>query len=175
MLSTDQPMRNLAAWDRALSACLILPADAVCLRRAATLGAHLGDSWLCLIALVLGWVAGDATVRHLVLVTALAVVLAVGTTMLLKVLVRRRRPQERSGFYSRDTSDRYSFPSGHAARVASIAVVVGAHSPLAAAILYPWAVLVALCRVALGLHYLGDVVVGLGIGFVCSWVLVTIL
>jgi undecaprenyl-diphosphatase len=174
MLRTDQVMQTLAAWDRALSARLTLSADAVCLCRAVTLGAHLGDSWLCLAASVLAWTARDAAVRHLVLVTALAVVLAVGTTMLLKVLVRRRRPQERSGFYSRGTTDRYSFPSGHAARVASIAVMVGAHSPLAAAILYPWAVLVALCRVALGLHYLGDVVVGLGIGFVCSWVLVTI-
>ena len=175
MSLTDQPMRNLAAWDSTLSARLTLPAKAVCLRRAAMLGAHLGDSWLWLAASVFAWIAGGSVARHLVLVAALAVVLAVGTTMLLKALVRRRRPQERSGFYSRGTTDRYSFPSGHAARVASIAVVVGAHSPLAAAILYPWAVLVALCRVALGLHYLGDVVVGLGIGFVCSWVLVTIL
>jgi len=168
-------MQTLDAWDRALSARLALPEDAVFLWRVATLGAHLGDSWLCLIALVLVWVAGDAIMRHLVLVVALAVVFAVGTAMLLKFLVRRRRPRERGGFYSRSTADRYSFPSGHAARVASVAVVVGAHSPLAAAILYPWAMLVTLCRVALGLHYLGDVVVGLGIGFVCSWVLGTIL
>ncbi|MDY7041399.1 MAG: phosphatase PAP2 family protein [Chloroflexota bacterium] len=168
-------MRIIVTWDRELSARLTLPTEAVLLRRVATLGAHLGDSWLWLAASSVAWMVGDAAVRRLVLVVGLAVVFAVGVTMLLKILVRRRRPQERGGFYSQGTADRYSFPSGHAARVASIAVTLGLSSPLAAAIFYPWAVFVALCRVLLGLHYLGDILVGLGTGFIASCVLAAIL
>lgn len=167
-------MRSLAAWDRVLSAYLTLPEHARWSRRAAALGAHLGDSWLWLLVAAIALLLGDGSVRRWVLITLLAVVLSVSVTMLLKALIHRPRPQRHRGFYSSSTSDRYSFPSGHATRMASIAVIVGSRSSWAAAILYPWAVLVSLCRVLLGLHYLGDIVVGFIIGLVCSWLLLTV-
>jgi undecaprenyl-diphosphatase len=56
--------------------------------------------------------------------------------------------------------DHYSFPSGHTLHAVAYAVVLGWHFRWAAWVLAPYAVLVALSRVVLGLHYPSDVVAG---------------
>lgn len=53
--------------------------------------------------------------------------------------------------------DCYSFPSGHTLHAVAYAIVLGWHFPLAGCLLGPYAVLVALSRVVLGLHYPSDV------------------
>lgn len=59
-----------------------------------------------------------------------------------------------------DALDCYSFPSGHTLHAVAYAIVLGWHFPLAAWIVAPYAVLVALSRVVLGLHYPSDVAAG---------------
>jgi undecaprenyl-diphosphatase len=60
--------------------------------------------------------------------------------------------------------DRYSFPSGHTLHASCFAILFTVYFPMYALILVPFAVLVALSRVVLGLHYPTDVAVGAAIG-----------
>jgi undecaprenyl-diphosphatase len=60
--------------------------------------------------------------------------------------------------------DRYSFPSGHTLHAVSFSWIVIRHYPAWAALLVPFALLVALSRVILGLHYPTDVAAGAVLG-----------
>lgn len=137
------------------------------LRSIAIFFAHSGDSWFWGLALILLWFAikqpfwKDWSVLEFAGIAVLAVfVLAV------KFIVRRRRPEGEWGGIYRNT-DPHSFPSGHAARAFLIATIATALGPgwLAVA-LWIWAPLVALARVAMGVHYLSDIVAGAILGVI---------
>ncbi len=66
--------------------------------------------------------------------------------------------------------DRYSFPSGHTLHAVLFTCISVAWFPQLAIVLVPFTMLVALSRVALGLHYPTDVVVGAVIGWLLAWV-----
>jgi undecaprenyl-diphosphatase len=101
-------------------------------------------------------------------VWALAVFLAIAglaaLVLVVKFAIRRRRPEgEWGGLYR--LTDPHSFPSGHAARAFLLATLVVAWGPAwLAPILVIWAPLVALSRVAMGLHYVSDIVGGAALG-----------
>jgi undecaprenyl-diphosphatase len=61
--------------------------------------------------------------------------------------------------------DRFSFPSGHTLHAVSFTVIAVSAVPLLVFVLLPAAVLIALSRVVLGLHYPSDVLAGALIGF----------
>lgn len=61
--------------------------------------------------------------------------------------------------------DRYSFPSGHTLHAVLFTTIAVAWFPALAAVLIPLAMLIALSRVVLGLHYPTDVLVGALIGW----------
>ncbi len=60
--------------------------------------------------------------------------------------------------------DQYSFPSGHTLHAVAFTIVATAYYPGLAWIAVPFAVLVALSRVVLGLHYPSDVLAGVVLG-----------
>lgn len=60
--------------------------------------------------------------------------------------------------------DRYSFPSGHTLHSVSFTILLWSFEPALAYIAAPFALLVAVSRVILGLHYPSDVVAGAAIG-----------
>jgi undecaprenyl-diphosphatase len=60
--------------------------------------------------------------------------------------------------------DRYSFPSGHTLHAVSFTILFGSYIPELLWIMVPFAFLVALSRVILGLHYPSDVLVGALLG-----------
>jgi len=166
-------LNRLRALDNSLSTRLTSTKEAGLRRTVAVLGAHLGDGLLWfVIAVIAFWLGSEAT-RHLVLLAAVTTAVAGTMTTGLKFLVRRGRPQEMTGFYS-TKYDRYSFPSGHATRIACLAMVFSHQFPCWAVVFYAVALFIALCRVALGIHYLADVLIGLAIGSFASWVITSI-
>ncbi len=134
------------------------------LRTLAALFAHSGDSWLWISGLALVWWRGDAQWRAWAL-RLLGMILATASLIIvLKFSIRRRRPEGEWGAIYRST-DPHSFPSGHAARAALLATLtVSWGPPWLGILLMVWAPIVSLARVAMGLHYLSDVLVGAALG-----------
>lgn len=138
----------------------------------ANVGAHLGDSVLW--AVVSGWLwwraGSDPRRKRPILGWLASFVAALLITLSIKRIFKRRRPGGGRFLYGRG-ADVHSFPSGHGARSGVILVWASALHPL----LGKWAPLlilwIAWSRVAIGVHYVGDVAVGflLGVG-VGKWV-----
>lgn len=64
--------------------------------------------------------------------------------------------------------DRFSFPSGHTLHAVVFTIVALSYYPQLAVVLLPFAILVGLSRVVLGLHYPSDVLAGSVIGWVIA-------
>jgi undecaprenyl-diphosphatase len=138
------------------------------LRAIAVFFAHSGDSWFWAIALISLWIRGDSFWKKWAVVQFAGISLLVALVLSIKFLVRRRRPEGEWGSIYRNT-DPHSFPSGHAARSFLIAVVASGLGPVGVAIaLWIWAPLVALARVAMGVHYVSDIVAGAGLGIIVA-------
>lgn len=146
--------------DARLSAGLRVAEKPGLARNLAVFLAHSGDSWFWGIALLIVWLVGTMFWKKWAIVMVTAISLLAVLVMGLKFLIRRRRPEGEWGSIYRNT-DPHSFPSGHAARAFLIAVLASGLGPAGAAIaLWIWAPLVSLARVAMGVHYLSDVVAG---------------
>jgi undecaprenyl-diphosphatase len=145
-----------AAWSSRLS----LTNRPVWLRSAAAVLAHSGDSWFILVGLMVVYIAGDPVWKSWSLKLGAVIVALAGIVLAIKFTFRRQRPAGEWGVIYRKT-DPHSFPSGHAARSALIAVLILAWGPAWLEIpLIIWAPLVSLARVALGVHFLSDVIAG---------------
>jgi len=134
--------------------------------------AHLGDGpyvFGMLGALyLLGWLFDDPYLRRADLVITLNLVIVMLVVTLIKYAVRRRRPQPPGEFVA-FRYDAYSFPSGHAARMASLALGAAFFFPAFGWLGVGLALGVALARVAVGVHYLSDILIGLAVGLVVTW------
>ena len=163
-------MQRLLERDAAWSQALRLEDGRGILRTAAAVLAHSGDSWFWGLGLLAAAAAGSPEVR-LGALRSLAAIGGLAVVVLgVKLLIRRRRPEGEWGAIYR-TTDPHSFPSGHAARAFLLAVLAVAWSSAAlAVVLIVWAPLVALSRVAMGLHYLSDVVGGALLGLIAGGV-----
>lgn len=126
--------------------------------------AHSGDSWFWWAGLAgLAWL-GNAFWRSWALLVLASIVILAVIVLGIKFIIRRRRPEGEWGRIYRST-DPHSFPSGHAARAVLIAMLALALGPAwLAVLLCIWAPLVALARVALGVHYLSDILAGFVLG-----------
>ncbi|MBI4733074.1 MAG: phosphatase PAP2 family protein [Chloroflexi bacterium] len=130
--------------------------------------AHSGDSWFWWAGLaLLAWL-GNAFWRPWALTVLVSIVALAVIVLAVKFTIRRRRPEgEWGGFYR--STDPHSFPSGHAARAVLIAVLaIGLGPAWLAVALCLWAPLVALARVAMGVHYVSDIVAGGILGIVAG-------
>jgi undecaprenyl-diphosphatase len=123
-----------------------------------------GAAWLVL-ALILLAARGTAALP------ALAHMAATGLTCLaiyklVKHKTVRPRPFERADGIHLPVAplDRYSFPSGHTMHALGFSLTACAYFPILIWVLGPFALLVALSRVILGLHYPTDVLAGAAVG-----------
>jgi membrane-associated phospholipid phosphatase len=162
-------MQELLELDARLSARLRVAELPGKRRRLAIIFGHSGDSWFWLAGLaVLVWL-GDAGWRQLSLALIVGILLTALVVLGIKFSVRRQRPEGEWGQVYR-RADPHSFPSGHAARAAMLAVVALAFPPAwFGTLLVVWAPLVGLARVATGLHYVSDVIVGWLLGIVMGF------
>ncbi|HBX70673.1 MAG TPA: hypothetical protein DEH25_15160 [Chloroflexi bacterium] len=162
-------MEKILAWDANFSQRLRVAEKPGNLRRAAKFFAHSGDSWFWFLGLALvGWL-GTPFWRWRMITLGIGVLVTAVVVMIVKFSVRRRRPEGEWGDIYRST-DPHSFPSGHATRsfmLATMALLFG--PPWFAVILVIWAPLVALARVAMGVHFFSDVFVGSLFGILMGW------
>jgi undecaprenyl-diphosphatase len=157
-------MEKFLAWDARVSQQLRVAEKPGALHRAASFLAHSGDSWFWLLALVLvAWLGTDYW-RWRAIAIGISILVAAVLVLAIKFSVRRGRPEGEWGEIYRST-DPHSFPSGHAVRAFLIAVMMIAFGPMwLALLLVIWAPLVGLARVAMGVHYLSDVLAGALLG-----------
>ena len=155
---------RLLAHDAQLSTRLRLNPTRAGLWSAAVVLAHSGDSWLWMIGLALVWLLSKTTWHRTAALMAVAVGLQALVIFAVKQAIRRERPAgDWGGIYR--SIDPHSFPSGHATRAVLLAVMaVGLGPAWFGLLLAIWAPLVCVARVATGVHYLSDVVVGALIG-----------
>jgi len=153
-------LQRLLHLDAKLTARLRIAERGGPVRGPAILLAHSGDSWFWLIALAAVCWLGSEYWKWRAVVMLLAILFTAVIVMAIKFSVRRRRPEGEWGGIYRKT-DPHSFPSGHAARAAMLAMLALALGPAwFGALLAAWAPLVMLARVAMGVHYVSDVVAG---------------
>ena len=131
---------------------------------------RLGDGifWYALMAALAlaGGVRGAAAGLHL----AVTGLIALALYRLLKRHIRRPRPCEgNQGVVALVAPlDRFSFPSGHTLHAVAFTTVASAWFPSLAILLIPFALLIALSRVVLGLHYPSDVLAAIVIGLLLA-------
>jgi undecaprenyl-diphosphatase len=160
---------QLLVLDADLSVRLRLAESPGILRSIAMFFAHSGDSWLWAAGILLVWFFGSPFWKSRALMLGISVVITALLVLTIKFTVRRKRPEGDWGEIYRST-DPHSFPSGHAARSFMLAVLaIGLGPAWFAILLLIWAPLVGLARVAMGVHYLSDVVVGAFLGILMGW------
>ncbi|MBU2611644.1 MAG: phosphatase PAP2 family protein [Chloroflexi bacterium] len=159
---------RLLELDARLSAQLRVAERPGVLRTLAAILAHSGDSWFWWAGLALLWWRGDAFWKPWALTVLFSIIALALIVLPIKFLIRRRRPEGDWGALYRNT-DPHSFPSGHAARAIFIAVLATGLGPAwLALLLWFWAPLVSLARVAMGVHYVSDVVAGGALGLLAG-------
>ena len=157
-------LRQLRKLDARLSKALLITQENEQLSLLLKFFAHSGDSWFWLTGLFIVWLFSRDEWREKTFFIAVGLVIMAAAVIFLKFSIRRPRPEREWGQIYRIT-DPHSFPSGHAARSAALAVMAIAIGPpwfgIAVILWAPW---VGLSRVALGVHYLSDVFAGWLVG-----------
>ena len=161
-----QALHRLAEWDRALCTRCNGASDFAPVRFTLVVASRLGNGvfWYVLMAALLAF-GGRGAARGVVHMT----LVGVAGAMVYKVLKRRTsRPRPyvaQPGItLCAVPLDQYSFPSGHTLHATAFTMTALAYFPALAPLLVPFALLVALSRVVLGLHYPSDVVAGAAVG-----------
>ena len=157
-------MHHLLERDRDWSNTLRVAERPGAMRNLAMFLAHSGDSWFWGLGMLILWLVSGTFWKQWAVYQLFWISMLVILIMTLKFTIRRKRPEGEWGAIYRNT-DPHSFPSGHAARSFLIAVLGSLLGPgwLAVCLIF-WAPLVALARVAMGVHYVSDVVAGAIIG-----------
>jgi undecaprenyl-diphosphatase len=168
-------MRTLLETDARLSEQLRVAERPGPLRGLAAFLAHSGDSWFWGVGLIAVWWLGGAEWKYRAVVLFAAIGVTAVIVQAIKWSVRRQRPPGEWGTIYR-SADPHSFPSGHAARGLMLAVLGVALGPLwFALLLLIWGPLIALARVAMGVHYVSDIVAGAVLGVLFGVIIAALL
>jgi len=141
-------------------------AEQPALLRLMTWCSRLGDGPMWVALLIVLPLAGGPLGLHCAKLIAMVGTANLALYWAIKSWTRRSRPCARClGIRAcAPIPDVFSFPSGHSMHAAAFAVLLSAHYPLLAPLLWFYAVLVAVARVVLGLHYPSDVLIGGALG-----------
>jgi len=157
-------LKNLLEKDLELTKKFRIAEKPGLLRTIAAFFAHSGDSWFWALGLLIIWLIGTPTWKEWATVQFMALTVMAAFVLTLKFSFKRRRPDGKWGDMYRST-DPHSFPSGHATRAFLLGTMGIMLGPVwAAVLLVILAPLVALGRVAMGVHYFSDILVGALLG-----------
>ena len=161
-------LKRILELDAHLTAQLRVAERPGILRTLASFFAHSGDSWFWWAGLLLLWWLGNPFWKDWAVTILIAIVILAVIVLGIKFSIRRRRPEGEWGAMYRNT-DPHSFPSGHAARAFLIAMLVSGLGPAwLILVIWIWAVLVALARVMMGVHYVSDIAAGVLLGLIAG-------
>ena len=145
---------------------------------AARLTAHLGDAHYIFgglgLIFLLDLLWARSNLSWVILSITSSILVTLGMVTLIKYAVRRERPRP-PGEFVLFQYDAYSFPSGHSARLAALAVSTLYYSTGIGWALVLLALGVGLARLAVGIHYISDIVVGLMVGAIVAWGMVRLI
>jgi len=168
-------IKSILEIDYRLSKDMGVAEKAGVLRSIAVFFAHSGDSWFWGAALAVLWLLANSFWKQWAIAVAGSIGILALLVFPLKQMIRRRRPEGLWGPIYRKTAP-HSFPSGHAARAFMIAVLATGLGPgWLAALLWIWAPLVSVSRVAMGVHYLSDIVGGFVLGILAGLLILQLL
>lgn len=105
------------------------------------------------------------------ILTTVGVIAAGGITYATKYIVGRSRPEVAGQFLTSPISS-YAFPSGHATLSFVTATILASRFPQLRWLLYGTAILIALSRLYLGVHFLTDVVAGAVLGVIVGQLII---
>jgi len=156
----------LAAKDRVLCTRFNRVSNIGWLRRLFAIASRLGDGMFCYTLMAARLVAKGAVALPPVLHMIGVGLICTALYKTIKARTSRPRPYEAQPGITLRVSplDQFSFPSGHTLHATAFSVVAIAYYPELFWLLLPFATLVALSRVVLGLHYPSDVLAGAAIG-----------
>ena len=161
-------MNSILDLDARLSSQMRMAEKPGALRVIAVFFAHSGDSWFWAIGLLALWISSDSFWKQWAVLQFAGICFLAAMVLLIKFRIKRRRPEGEWGQIYRNT-DPHSFPSGHTARAFLIATIASGLGPAWLAIaLWIWAPLVGLARVAMGVHYVSDIVAGMLLGILVA-------
>jgi undecaprenyl-diphosphatase len=126
--------------------------------------AHSGDSFVWAGLCALAWFLGNKQWKMRAILAFAGLVAAEIVVIGIKMCIRRPRPPGEAGRIYRK-ADPFSFPSGHAARAAMLCLLAVVFGPWATALgIAIWTPFMVLSRIAIGIHYVFDVVAGILLG-----------
>jgi membrane-associated phospholipid phosphatase len=161
-------LNSILDLDARLSSQMRVAEKPGALRVIAVFFAHSGDSWFWAVGLLALWISGDSFWKQWAVLQFAGICFLAAMVLLIKFRIKRRRPEGEWGQIYRNT-DPHSFPSGHTARAFLIATIASGLGPAWLAIaLWIWAPLVGLARVAMGVHYVSDIVAGMLLGILVA-------
>jgi undecaprenyl-diphosphatase len=136
------------------------------LRKVMIAATRMGDGWLWAATGLILLLFGGSPRYLAVAAGASAACVGILIFCLLKHTSRRKRPCEivPHCWASIAPPDRYSFPSGHTIVAFGVVLAVGSFYPSWLLALLGAAVLIAISRIILGMHFLSDVVAGAAMG-----------
>jgi membrane-associated phospholipid phosphatase len=164
----------LQSVDEALTRPLTLPARPGLARGLATTLAHSGDIYIWVGLMVLAWFFAGEQWRAPAAVVVAGLAVAEVAVVGIKTIVRRKRPPGTGGGIYRKV-DPYSFPSGHAARATMLCILAWHFGPAGAFIgILAWSPIMVLSRIAIGIHYVFDVLAGALLGWLLTVLLLAL-
>ena len=164
-------MKKILEFDVEVSQYLFLPEEKILPRKFAAFFAHSGDSWFIELGLLLIWLFSHGTWHTYSALFAGAIIIQAVFVILLKFIIKRRRPEGDWGAVYRN-ADPHSFPSGHAARAIMLAFMCfGLGMVQLGWIVLFWGICVSFARVSLGVHFLIDIFAGWLIGLMLAKVI----
>ena len=163
-------LQQISRWDAELCAFCNRQSRNFTVRSLFRLASRLGDGvfWYALMVVLLlqYHAAALPAVIHMILVGLL------GTALYKFIKGKTLRPRPYNVYpaivCAGKTLDQFSFPSGHTMHAVAFSIVAVSYYPALLWLVAPFAVLVALSRPILGLHYPSDVLAGAALGAVIA-------